>query len=351
MNIDMNAWHRVDIDRKVLKELSARSDKPGLLHTGGYFALVIVTGVIAWYSLGTAWVIPAFLLYGTVFAFSEAAAHELGHGSVFRTRWLNEAVYWVICFMSWREQVYSRWLHAKHHTFTHLTAAPYKDPELAFRRPLSYVKLVTDFVRVSHGIQFLGAIVLHSFGIITKGAKEVVPEAEYAKMRNHSRVLLALYAGVFVWAALAHSWLPVLFLFVPRAYGTWLHELCALTQHTGLKENVLDHRVSSRTVRLNPVLRFLYWNMNYHIEHHMFPMVPYYRLPELHEEIKRDCAPVYPSIWAAYREIIPAILRQLRDEAGATGEGEPRTERVIDDVVLLRLGDSRVAVRDHRHAR
>jgi hypothetical protein len=34
----------------------------------------------------------------------------------------------------------------------------------------------------------------------------------------------------------------------------------------------------------------------------------------LHEEIKHDCAPVYPSLWAAYNEIIPAILRQLRDQ-------------------------------------
>ena len=50
------------------------------------------------------------------------------------------------------------------------------------------------------------------------------------------------------------------------------------------------------------------------VEHHMFPMVPYYRLPELHEEIKHDCAPVYPSLWAAYKEIIPAVLRQLRDQ-------------------------------------
>ena len=48
-------------------------------------------------------------------------------------------------------------------------------------------------------------------------------------------------------------------------YGAWLHELCALTQHAGLAENVLDHRLSTRTVILGPVLRFLYWNMNYHI--------------------------------------------------------------------------------------
>ena len=52
-------------------------------------------------------------------------------------------------------------------------------------------------------------------------------------------------------------------------------------------ENVLDHRLNTRTVKMCVVNRFLYWNMNYHVEHHMFPMVPYYRLPELHEEIKR----------------------------------------------------------------
>jgi fatty acid desaturase len=77
---------------------------------------------------------------------------------------------------------------------------------------------------------------------------------------------------------------------------------------------VLDHRLNTRTVQLNVVHRFLYWNMNYHVEHHMFPMVPYHRLAELHEEIKHDCAPAYPSLWAAYREIIPAIVRQLKDQ-------------------------------------
>jgi fatty acid desaturase len=64
---------------------------------------------------------------------------------------------------------------------------------------------------------------------------------------------------------------------------------------------------------MNPISRFIYWNMNYHVEHHMFPMVPYHRLPELHEETKADCPEPYPSIWAAYKEIAPAILRQLGD--------------------------------------
>ena len=91
-------------------------------------------------------------------------------------------------------------------------------------------------------------------------------------------------------------------------------QVYGFTQHAGMGENVLDHRLNTRTVKMCAVNRFLYWNMNYHVEHHMFPMVPYYRLPELHEEIEHDCAPVYPSLWAAYKEIIPAVLRQLRDQ-------------------------------------
>ena len=41
---------------------------------------------------------------------------------------------------------------------------------------------------------------------------------------------------------------------------------------------------------MNPISRFVYWNMNYHVEHHMFPMVPYHALPALHAEIKRRSA-------------------------------------------------------------
>jgi fatty acid desaturase len=77
---------------------------------------------------------------------------------------------------------------------------------------------------------------------------------------------------------------------------------------------VLDHRLNSRTVYMNRVSRFVYWNMNYHVEHHMFPMVPYHRLPALHERLKADLPAPTPSILAGYIEMIPAFLRQLRNE-------------------------------------
>jgi fatty acid desaturase len=103
-----------------------------------------------------------------------------------------------------------------------------------------------------------------------------------------------------------------MFIVLPRFYGGLLSQIFNITQHAGLAEDVLDHRLNTRTVYMNPVFRFLYINMNYHIEHHMFPMVPFYALPQLHELIKDQCPPAYPSALAAYREIIPALRRQRR---------------------------------------
>ena len=64
---------------------------------------------------------------------------------------------------------------------------------------------------------------------------------------------------------------------------------------------------------MNPLSRFVYWNMNYHVEHHMFPMVPYHALPAAARGDEGRLPAAYTGLWAAYREIVPAVLRQLRD--------------------------------------
>jgi nitrite reductase/ring-hydroxylating ferredoxin subunit len=86
-----------------------------------------------------------------------------------------------------------------------------------------------------------------------------------------------------------------------------------ITQHAGLRVDVLDHRLNTRTVYMNPVLRFLYLNMNYHLEHHLFPSVPYHALPALHDDIKHDLPLPNRSVLDAYREIVSALRQQRRD--------------------------------------
>jgi fatty acid desaturase len=53
--------------------------------------------------------------------------------------------------------------------------------------------------------------------------------------------------------------------------------------------------------------------MNYHIEHHMFPMVPFHALPKLHERIKHDLPRPYDGLIDVYKEIVPTLIRQSHD--------------------------------------
>lgn len=47
----------------------------------------------------------------------------------------------------------------------------------------------------------------------------------------------------------------------------------------------------------------------------MFPLVPYHALPKLHAAVKDDCPTPYPSLLSAWREIVAAISRQVKDPA------------------------------------
>ena len=65
-------------------------------------------------------------------------------------------------------------------------------------------------------------------------------------------------------------------------------------------------------MRLNPVLEFLYWHMNWHTEHHMYAGVPCYNLKQLHHAVKDDM-PKPRSLLGAWREMLEIWERQKRE--------------------------------------
>jgi len=157
---------------------------------------------------------------------------------------------------------------------------------------------------------------------------EYLPVSESRKAILVARIYVLIFAIFIGWAIAARSILPLMFVGLPTFYGSWLMVVFGLTQHAGLAEDLLDHRLNSRTVYMNPLLRFLYWNMNYHIEHHIFPTVPYHALAALHEEVKAEMPRPYRGLWDAYREIIPALLRQVRDPAWHVKRELPVQEQI-----------------------
>jgi Na(+)-translocating NADH:ubiquinone oxidoreductase F subunit len=150
---------------------------------------------------------------------------------------------------------------------------------------------------------------------MTAEEKTFIPATEFHKVYRVARIHALVYVAAAGLCVFTHSMLPLLLVGFPDLFGTWLGVLYGVTQHAGLAENVLDHRLNCRTVYMNSINRYLYWNMNYHVEHHMFPLVPYHALPALHAAIKDDCPPPYPSLLSSYREIVPAVLKQISDPA------------------------------------
>jgi fatty acid desaturase len=306
-------WFRSDVPRKRMKELMRRDDGPAIRDTVIWLGLMLAAataGVLLW----GRWVaVPCFLVYGVLYGSGgDSRWHEAGHGTAFKTRWMAAAVYQLASFMMMREPTVCRWTHTRHHTDTLIVG---RDPEIVAMRPARLARIVANFFGLVDVPFALRDMVVHASGRLRPDEYEVVPEPERPKVYRMSRLWLAIYLAVVVAAVVTHSWLPVVLVGGPRVYGAFMHLVYGLTQHAGLGENVTDHRLNSRTVKMCRINRFLYWNMNYHVEHHMFPMVPYHRLPELHEQVKHDLAPTYPSIWAAYRELVPAVRRQLKDQS------------------------------------
>jgi fatty acid desaturase len=307
-------WYHTDIPRQTMKEFMRRTDGPALRDTVLWVALLVLFGYGAAALWGSWWCVPFLLAYGVLYgSSSDSRWHECGHGTAFKTRWLNDVIYQIASFMIMREPTIWRWSHARHHTDTIIVG---RDPEIAVMRPPDLLLLMLNILAVRSTLRAIRLILLHAFGRLTDEEKTFVPEMEHRKVFVVARIWLFIHLGVAALALYLRSWLPVMLIGVlPTMYGGWLALYFGLTQHAGLAEDVLDHRLNARTVYMNPIFRFIYWNMNYHVEHHMFPMVPYHALPRLHRLLLSDMPKPYASTLEAYREIIPTLLRQLKEPA------------------------------------
>ena len=309
---NMKTWFKPKIDPKTLKELTKRKDSPGWINTITYFAVLIISGYMAFLSWGTWWALPAFFIYGTIYAFSNARWHEYGHRSVFKTRWLNDLFYYISSFFSYFEPVSWRWSHTHHHSRTIHQDIDY---EIQVSRPSNLLDLFFfDLFGIKRVYFEFKKILLHSFGIMTPVALDCVPENQRSKMIWSSRVFILIKLVFILWALSIESFLPLMFVVLPNMYGSPIFQMTTMLQHGGLRADTWDHRESTRTFLVNPVHGWLlYFNMQYHVEHHLFPQVPFYNLPKLHKIIKDELPEPNRGFISALTEMIPAILKQSKD--------------------------------------
>jgi fatty acid desaturase len=315
LGLSTATWYHPEVPRKRMKELMQRSDGLAIRDTAIWLAILVLTGVAGTLLWGSWLSIVCFALYGVMYgSASDSRWHECGHGTAFKTRWMNSVVYQIACFMLMRNPTVWRWSHARHHTDTIIVG---RDPEVLFTRPPKMFSLTANLLALSEIQPLTFAMCRHAFGRLNGSEQSFIPDTEHRKAFMAARIWLAIYGVVIALCIITRSIIPAMLVGLPKLYGAWHMVLCGMLQHGGLAEDVLDHRLNSRTTYMNRFSRFVYWNMNYHIEHHMFPMVPFHALPALHEELKSELPVPTTGFVAGFRELVPALLRQ-RTEPGYT---------------------------------
>ena len=304
-------WYASPVPREKMRELLERRDFPALRDTLLWFALLLFFGGCGYLLWGSGWAVIPFAIYGVLYAsVSDSRWHESGHGTAFKTDWMNDALYEIASFMVLRESVPWRWSHTRHHSDTLVVGL---DPEIAVQRPVNLFRLFLAFFNILALRMYVNNVFLHCTGRLTPEERTYIPQSEYGRVFTRARIYACIYIGIAVLSISAGTILPLMYIGLANIYGAWLMVIYGFTQHAGLAENVLDHRLNCRTVYMNPINRYLYWNMGYHVEHHMFPLVPFHALPKLHALVKGDMPVPYDGLVEAYREIIPTLLHQSRD--------------------------------------
>ena len=311
-------WYRCPVSREDLAALNKRSNVKAALQTCGYLGLLGVTGTAACLAAGRIhWSLVLVLLFvhGTGYAFIINGFHELVHDSVFKSRKLNRFFLRIFSFLGWHNHIGFWASHTEHHKYT---LHPPADLEVVlpakltlrdflsrgFIDPRRFYDTVKMTLRLSRN-RLEGDWEKHLF-------ETVVPQQRRYYV-NWARFLLVGHATIVIVSLALGLWMIPVVVTLASCYGGALQWLCNNTQHIGLKDDVDDFRLCTRTITLNPVFQFLYWHMNFHIEHHMYAAVPCYNLGKLHRMIRHDLPQCPRGLAPAWRQI-GTILRRQKTE-------------------------------------
>lgn len=257
--------------------LTARSDAAGFRHLAGHLgAILLVGGLIAVGMPGWWLILP---VQGVLIVFLFTLEHEATHKTPFASVRVNEWAGRLAGFLLVLPFEWFRYFHLAHHRWTNVEG---KDPELLAEKPETW----RSWVWHVSGLPYWGSEARLMAALVAGRAEgDYLPAAAQARIVREARLMAAGYllAGLsLIWTqALLWVWL------VPVVLGQPVLRLYLLAEH-GDCPRVANMFQNTRTTFTNRLVRFLAWNMPYHVEHHVYPAVPFHRLPVLHGLMREE---------------------------------------------------------------
>jgi fatty acid desaturase len=274
-----------------LTELSALRATSAILQTAALIAMVIFFAVRFW-SVPVA--ILAVLLIAPLQHALFVLAHEAAHYRLYQTRWLNDLAGRMAGTLGGIPMCAYRVTHRLHHN--HLYQA--QDPDIAlhggYPRGRRYLlkKLGKDVLGLTAWktyAYFFGAPALNTqTGQVQRPLDDTSAQLRDAARRDR-RGVLAFHLAMLV-AAFGTGWgwyYLVLWVLPLATLLQAILRLRAICEHGALSD-FSSPLTAARTNHANLWQRFLLFphHVNYHIEHHLYPAVPHYRLPALHAALQ-----------------------------------------------------------------
>jgi fatty acid desaturase len=343
------SWYRCPIPPERLRELTKRSDLKGAVQTLGFLTLAAALALVSWYfySRGLWGLMAAALFcYGTVFSFTPGlATHELSHGTVFRTKWLNAIFLRLYSLLGWYHFHEYRRSHTWHHLYT---LHPEGDREVVLPatpslHPLRLLLLFTlNVENLWNSLRWTAKLAFS--GKFWREWSEAVfadDAGARAQARRWAWLLLVFHAAVIAVSVIFHLWLLPVLVTAGAFIANWWMYFVGMPMHTGLRDNVPDFRLCVRSITLDPFSRFIYWYMNYHTEHHMYAAGPCYNLPRLAREIGGDM-PKPRSVLGAWIEMRQIYKRQKKEPGYQFDTPLPhraKGQKVVQDALGASIGD------------
>jgi fatty acid desaturase len=264
---------------------------------GAHAARISVTGLLVslmrpyWYL-----VLPAMALDRITIVTMFAPMDECVHRRASPTRAANDAVAWIAGVLSVYNST-SYYSHAWHHRYTE---DPERDPEFFSPMAANWRQYLNEMAGISFWL--VRAMDYPRLALGRASGPPFAPTSARRSLAPSVSIQLRIYAAGAASIALG-SYTVLYYWFLPAILAQPFVRALLIVKHTECSHdrNALTNRCTTLTAF---PIRLLMWKMPCHAEHHLYPAVPFHRLPALHRKIRAKLAHIAPSYLAASCAVI-----------------------------------------------